>query len=294
MNISSPKTCTQIGLITNIVLTVFKLLAGIFGCSYAMVADGLHSLSDILATGIVYIGICIGAKPPDEDHPYGHGNAETIAAFLVALIVLATGLYAGISASLAIIHRESSKPLIIALIAALISIILKEGLFRYTIIVGKKTNSPAIISNAWEHRSDAYSSIASLIGISGARLIFPLLDPLAGLVVSFFIIKMSFGLIRSNIGILMDEKPNPAILDKIKNVIEDNKDVRRIDNIKVHPRGSTYTIDIAIAVDSILTVSEGHKIAGAVKKSLFKLVPYIGDVMVHVNPYENRRSNKKV
>lgn len=289
ISLVTPKTCTQIGLGTNIILTVFKLFAGILGCSYAMVADGLHSLSDIFATGIVYIGICIGARPPDEDHPYGHGNAETIAAFLVALIVLITGLYAGISASLAIIHRESSKPLTIALIAALISIILKEGLFQYTIKVGKKTNSPAIISNAWDHRADAYSSIAAFFGILGARLGLRYLDPLAGLVVSIFILKISFSLIRSNIGILMDERPNPIILKNIKDVVCEIKEVKRIDSIKVHPRGSTYTIDIDIAVLSNITVSEGHRIAVKVKAELFKKMQYIRDVMVHVNPCENKR-----
>lgn len=285
INLLSPKTCTQVGLGTNIVLTIFKLFAGILGSSYAMIADGLHSLSDILATGIVYVGICIGARPADEDHPYGHGNAETIAALLVALIVFATGIYAGISAVLAIIHRELRTPSTIAAAAAVISIILKEGLFRYTIRVGKKTNSPAIISNAWEHRGDAYSSIAALIGIAGARLAFPHLDPLAGLVVSIFIFKISLNLIRSNIGILMDERPSPMILNNIKAVVQDIKEVKKIDSIKVHPRGSTYTIDLEIAVDSYLTVSDGHKIAANVKRSLLKQVKYITDVMVHVNPY---------
>lgn len=285
INLLDPKTCTQVGLGTNIVLTIFKLLAGIFGRSYAMVADGLHSLSDILATGIVYIGICIGARPADEDHPYGHENAETIAAFLVALIVFVTGIYAGVSAILAIVHKELRIPSAIALLAAAVSIILKEGLFRYTIKVGEKSNNPAIISNSWEHRSDAYSSVASLIGIAGARLAFPLLDPLAGLVVSVFILKISIHLIRSNIGILMDERPNPIILNNIKTVIRDIKEVKNIDSIKVHPRGSSFTIDIEIAIDSHLTVEEGHRIAVMVRKKLFKEVRYIREVMVHVHPY---------
>lgn len=284
INLFTPKTCTQVGLGTNIVLTIFKLLAGILGRSYAMIADGLHSLSDILATGIVYIGICIGARPADEEHPYGHENAETIAALVVALIVFATGIYAGISAVLAIVYGQPRIPSTIALLAALISIILKEGLFRYTIKVGNKTNNPAIISNAWEHRSDAYSSIAALIGIGGARLVFWYLDPLAGLVVSVFILKISFHLIRSNIGILMDERPSPMILKNIKAVVQDVKEVKNIDSIKVHPRGSNFTIDLEIAVDSHLTVEEGHRVAVNVRRKLLKRVQYIQDVMVHVNP----------
>jgi len=289
IDLLSPKTCIQVGLLTNIALTIFKLFAGIFGFSKAMIADGLHSLSDVLTTGIVYVGICIGVRPPDKEHPYGHGNAETIAASLVSLIILTMGAFAGIFAGLAIIHKQFKAPLMIALLAAVISIVVKEGLFRYTIKVGERSNNPAVIADAWHHRSDAYSSVAALIGIVGARISFLYLDPIAGLIVSGFIIKIALSLIRSNIGIIMDEKPSSIFINNIKAIAQETEGVKNIDNIKVHRRGSTFTIDTEIAVDGSLTVEEGHRIASQVRDELLKRIRYTRDVMVHVNPYKPRR-----
>jgi len=288
INLRDSKTCTLIGLITNIALATFKLFAGIFGFSYAMIADAIHSMSDCLATGTVYVGLRIGERPPDESHPYGHANAESIAAFLVALIILATGVFVGVSAVHLIAHRHLETPATIALAAAAISIVVKEGLFRYTLKVGKRNNSPAVITNAWHHRSDAYSSVAALAGILGARLAFQYLDPIAGLVVSAFIVKMSFPLLRSNIGILMDERPEPAFLDSVKATVLKVGGVRAIDSIKVHRRGSTFTIDVEVAVDSNLTVEQGHQVASKVRNNLQNKIKHVQDVMVHVNPYQPR------
>lgn len=286
IDLLSPKTCIQVGLFTNIALAIFKLLAGIFGLSKAMIADGLHSLSDVLTTGIVYVGICIGARPPDEEHPYGHGNAETIAAGLVSLIIFTIGVFAGVFSGLVIIHRQFRAPLMIALLAAIISIVLKEGLFRYTIKVGKVSNNPAVIASAWDQRSDAYSSVAALVGIVGARISFLYLDPVAGLVVSGFIVKIAFSLIRSNIGIIMDEKPSSTFINNIKVIAQAAEGVKNIDSIKVHRRGSAFTIDMEIAVDGSLTVEEGHRIASQVRDKVLKRIRYTRDVMVHVNPYK--------
>jgi cation diffusion facilitator family transporter len=286
INLLDSKTCTLVGLVSNVALTIFKLLAGIFGFSYAMIADAIHSLSDCLATGTVYVGLRIGEKPPDESHPYGHGNAETIAAFLVALIVLATGVFVGISAIHLIAHKQFESPATIALAAAAISIVTKEGMFRYTLKVGKRNNSPALIANAWDHRSDAYSSVAALAGILGARLAFQYLDPIAGLVVSAFIVKMSLTLLRSNVGILMDERPEPALLARIRAAVLEVRGVKAIDNIKAHRRGSTFTIDMEVAVDSNLTVEQGHQVAFEVENRLLHNIDHVQEVMVHVNPYQ--------
>jgi len=290
INLLDSKTCTLVGLVTNVALAIFKLLAGIFGFSYAMIADAIHSMSDCLATGTVYVGLRIGEKPPDESHPYGHGNAETIAAFLVALIILATGVFVGISAVQLIAHKQFETPATIALAAAAISIVTKEGMFRYTLKVGKRNNSPALIANAWDHRSDAYSSVAALAGILGARLAFQYLDPIAGLVVSALIVKMSLTLLRSNVGILMDERPEPALLARIRAAVLEVKGVKAIDNIKAHRRGSTFTIDIEVAVDSNLTVEQGHQVAFKVKSKLLHNIEHVQEVMVHVNPYQLTRS----
>ncbi|MBU4140884.1 MAG: cation diffusion facilitator family transporter [Candidatus Omnitrophica bacterium] len=281
----NPRTCLQIGLFTNIALTIFKFFAGIVGLSRAMVADAMHSFSDILTTGIAYIGICVGERPADEDHPYGHGNAETIAASLVSLIIFIIGIWVGILAMLAVIRGEFRTPLNIALLAAVVSIVVKEALFRYTIKVGRISNSPAVVADAWHHRSDAYSSVAALIGIGGARISFLYLDPVAGLVVSGFIVKIALKLIRSNIGIIMDERPHSAFINRIKALARKTEGVKKIDSIKVHRRGSKFTVDLEVAVDSGITVDEGHRIASNVRTKLLEGMQNIGDVMVHVNPY---------
>jgi len=293
INLLDSKTCTLVGLVTNVALTIFKLLAGIFGLSYAMIADAIHSMSDCLATGTVYVGLRIGERPPDESHPYGHANAETIAAFLVALIILATGIFVGVSAVRLLAHEQFETPATIALIAAATSIAIKEVMFRYTLKVGKRNNSPAVIANAWDHRSDAYSSVAALAGIFGARLTFQYLDPVAGLAVSAFIVKMSLTLLRSNVGILMDERPEPAVLDKIRAVVLKVGGVKAIDSIRAHRRGSTFTIDIEVAVYSNLTVEQGHQVASEVRNRLLNKVEHVQDVMVHVNPYQPGQTSGK-
>jgi len=284
------KTCTLIGLVGNIVLSIFKLLAGIFGFSYAMIADAIHSISDSFATGTAYIGIRIGERPADEGHPYGHANAETIAAFFVALTILGTGAFIGVDAVHLVVQKHFETPAMIALVAAVISIIIKEAMFRYTLKVGERNNNPAVIATAWDHRSDVYSSVAAFLGILGARLGFQYLDPIAGLVVAALIIKMSLTLFRSNIGILMDERPETAVLDEIRATALEVGGVQAIDSLRVHRRGSTFTIDIEIAVDSRLTVEQGHQVAAEVKNKLLSKIEHVQDVMVHVNPYQPGQS----
>jgi len=287
------KTCTLVGLGVNIVLAIFKMLAGILGFSYAMIADAIHSISDCLATGTVYVSLRIGEKPADESHPYGHANAETIAASLVALIILGTGVFVGVSAVHLIAHKHFETPATIALVAAIASIVVKEGLFRYTLKVGKRNNSPAVIANAWDHRSDAYSSVAVLVGILGARLGYQYLDPVAGLLVSACIVMVSITLLRPNIGILMDERPSSAILDQIRATAMEVGGIKAIDDLKVHRRGSSFTIDMEIAVSSRFTVEQGHEIAAKVSSSLMDTLEHVQDVMVHVNPYQTEQISKK-
>ena len=279
------KTCTIIGLICNLILTVFKLLAGIFGLSYAMIADAIHSASDTVATGTAYLGIRVGERPADEDHPYGHANAETIAALVVALMILGTGIFLGISAINIIIKHDFESPTNIALIAAIISIIVKEGMFRYTIKVGERNNSPAVIASAWDHRSDAYSSIAALVGITGAKVASEYMDPIAGILIAALIIWMALKLLRSNIGIIMYERPDPAFLDKVTNTACVIEGVKGIDGVRVHRCGPSFNVDLKTSVDENLTVGDGHRVAGKVRAELLLRIEHVHDVMVHVNPY---------
>jgi cation diffusion facilitator family transporter len=208
-------------------------------------------------------------------------------------MIMATGVFVGASAVHLITHKHFATPTTIALVAAAASIVIKEGMFRYTRKVGERNNSPAVIANAWDHRSDAYSSVAALAGIIGAKLAFWYLDPIAGLAVSVLIIKMSLALLRPNIGILMDERPDTAILDKITATAWKVSGVRAIDNLRVHRRGSTLTIDIEIAVDSGLTVEQGHGVASEVKNRLLNEVQPTQDVMVHINPYRPMQASDK-
>jgi cation diffusion facilitator family transporter len=278
------ETCTRIGLWVNILLTIAKLAAGILGNSKAMVADSLNSAMDVLATGIVLVGLRFSKKPADSKHPYGHGNADTIASFLVALILLLTGLYMGYSAMHVLIHGHMLKPGSIALYAAIASIVIKEAMFHYTIRVGKRENSQAIIANAWDHRSDVLSSGAALVGIFAARRGILILDPVAGLVITIMIFRIALHLIHSSVDIIMDESPDPETIQDISNIISRVHGVVNVRDVKVHQRGPDRTVDTKIEVDGQIAVNEGHDIAAEVKTALTSSDLRIVDVMVHVDP----------
>lgn len=282
---ADPKTCTALGFIINLVLMAFKLAAGFLGHSYAMIADGIHSASDGLATGTAYFGIKVAEKPADAEHPYGHGAAEAIVAFFIALLLFGTGAYIGASAVHLIVHGHESRPGNIALGAAIGSIVIKEALFQYTIRVGRRRNSPAVIASAWDHRSDAYSSVGSLAGIIGARLGVPVLDPIAGMIIAGFIIWVAIRLFRSNIGLLMDESPPPGFLQRVRDLACGIDGVKAVDDVRVHRCGAVSILDIKIAVDGGLTVEEGHRIAGKLRYELSREIEEVRDVMVHVNPF---------
>ena len=287
------ETCTRIGLWINILLTIVKLVAGVFGHSKAMIADSLHSASDVLATGIVFIGLRISKKPADDKHPYGHGNADTIASFLVALILLMTGLYLGYSALHVVLHRHLAKPPgIIALYAALTSIVIKEAMYQYTIRVGKRLNSQAIIANAWDHRSDAFSSIPALIGIFAARMwnktIF---DPIAGFIIAMMIFRIALKLMHSSVDIIMDESPDSAVIQEVSGIISGVHGVMRVRDVRIHQRGPDRTVDTKIEVEGQITVDAGHGIAAEVKAALINSDLRIADVMVHVDPVADEPSS---
>jgi len=281
------QVCTGIGLWVNVALTAFKLFAGIVGHSKAMIADALHSASDVLATGIVAVGLRIAKKPADAEHPYGHGNADTIASFIVALILLLTGLYLGFSAVHVFVDGYRTIPSSIALYAAIASIFIKEAMYQYTVRVGRRLNSQAIIANAWDHRSDAFSSIPATIGIFIARVWnLPIFDPIAGLVIAVMIFRISLHLLHSSVDIIMDETPDPKTMKEITDTASKVDGVVSVHEIKVHQHGPDITVDIKIEVNGLMSVNEGHSIAGKVKAELMKSKQRVTDVMVHVNPVE--------
>lgn len=287
--------CTKVGLLVNIALTMFKLFAGIYGHSRAMIADSIHSATDVLATGIVFVGVKISNSPPDKSHPYGHGNADTIASMMVALILLATGVYLGYSAVHVFVHKHMTVPSKIALYAAVVSIVVKELLYQYTIRVGKKLNSQAITANAWDHRSDAFSSIPAFIGILVARIWEkPIFDPIASFVIAILILKISLDLMHASVDIIMDESPRQEIMNKIAQITSSIDGVDNVHDLRVHQRGPSLTVDVKIEVDGNITVKEGHDIATRVKEALLSSELRINDVMVHINPTEYKDDSHQV
>lgn len=289
MDLMSGNTCTKIGLVGNIILTVLKFIAGIVGRSPAMVADAVHSLSDVVATAVVYVSLKISSRPPDQKHPFGHGHAETLAAFFVGLTLFGTAIYIVFEAIHTLRNGEYSKPGVLALAGAVISIVIKELMFRYTLRVGKATKSNAIVANAWDHRSDAYSSLAALIGIGGAIMGYPFLDPVSCLIIAGFIGKVSIDILTENINLVMDvvpEEDSEALENDIKALILMDKSVLDVSMIRLRPVGAgKYHAGIIINVPAGLSVRNGHAIAAKIRsKILNQYSDELIDILIHVAP----------
>ncbi|MDA3938269.1 MAG: cation diffusion facilitator family transporter [Spirochaetia bacterium] len=282
---------TAIGAILNIALSLAKIIAGIFGHSQAMVADGIHSLSDLGSDIVVIIGMFLASRPKDSSHNYGHGKFETLSALIIAVFLSIVGFgigYSGISSAMGILQEEQViKPHIVTFIAAIISIIIKEGLFRYTIKKGREINSSAVIANAYHHRADAFSSLGAAIGIGGAILLgdkWVILDPIACVIVSVFIIKEAFHIGKISINELLEVALPEEIQDKILQIAALIPGVDEPHNLKTRRIGNISAVDLHILLDSNITVENGHSIAhkveGAIKKEL-------GDEMIfsiHIEP----------
>ncbi len=275
-----------IGVAGNIILTVFKAFAGIVGGSSAMVADAMHSASDIVASAVVYISLKIAKKPADEDHPYGHGKAEAISSAIVGLMLVAAGFEILKTAYETISAGSIDAPGIIALYAAIVSIITKEMMYRLTYKVGKRINSPSTIANAMDHRSDAFSSIATFIGIGGAILGYPIMDPIAGGLVALFILKMGYDIIKDAVNQIMDKSAEEEKLVKIKEVVMSTHGVRDAHDIRVRQSGPFYLVDLDICVDSNVSIAEAHDICDIVRNNVHQSLDKIHEVRVHVDPMD--------
>ena len=284
---------TIIGSIINLLLLVFKFIAGILGNSAAMVADATHSLTDFVTDIIVIAFVRISSRPEDTDHDYGHGKYETLATAIIGLILMLVGaglLYNGLTSIISVFrghHLES--PGYIALWAALASILLKELLYQYTTIVGKRLNSQAVIANAWHHRSDAFSSIGTLIGIGGAILLgqtWSILDPMAAVVVSFFIFKVSFQLIKPCVDELVEKSLPKATEDKILSIVESYPQVSSPHHLRTRQIGNIIAIEIHIRMDGDMSLKQAHEITRQIETSLrleFGENTHIG---IHMEPWE--------
>jgi cation diffusion facilitator family transporter len=287
-SVKAGRKVTLLGLLINTFLILLKFSAGIFGDSQALIADAVHSISDLFTDAVVLLGIKIGGKPPDEEHHFGHARIETLASAIVGLALIGTAVYLGIEAALNIHRHTESHPTGVALIGAGVSIALKEALYRYTVLIGRRLKSQLIAANAWHHRSDALSSVAVLLGVAGT-LINPswhILDAFAALIVSFFIVKVGFDILRKTLREFTDTAPRAEIIKKIMQCSLAVGGVMDAHDLRVRTSGGFYQAEIHIVVDGQLTVVEGHRIAKTVERCLAEEMDELDRVIVHVDPFE--------
>ena len=280
---------TLVGTASNLLLSIIKLIGGIIGNSAALVADAVHSISDLLTDVIVLITLKIGQKPKDDNHPYGHGKVESLGTTAIGFFVISAGLGLAYEAWDIIQSGAPRSPELLAAGIALISIFIKEWLFRYTRSVGKKSSSSILLANAWHHRSDAISSIAALIGIIGSMAGFPVLDPIAAAMVSFMIIKVGYELTLGGFRDLMDTALNEKDTQKLQTTIDDISGVIKSHDLRTRKIGEGILMDVHIQVDSDLTVTEGHEVGERVRRQLIKNYPNTQDVLVHVDSYDDSK-----
>jgi cation diffusion facilitator family transporter len=278
------QTGALVGIMGNLLLGAAKVAAGSLASSHAMLADGLHSLADFASSIALLVVVRVANRPSDTCHPYGHGKAEPVGAKIIGIIVVLAGFQIGLSAIGQLRAGNYAAPGVLALWMALISIVVKETMFRYKFRLATRANSKAILASAWEHRSDAVSSVAVLAGVGLARLGMPYLDPVAGLLVSGFIVKMGWDITRSAVDDLMDKVTDLPLLDRVCRAASETAGVIRVDAARIRPMGPDFLVDLAICVDPQITVKEGHDVASSVKSAVMIAIPEVAGVMVHVNP----------
>ncbi len=274
-------------ILTNTFLSIFKLLAGIIGKSGAMLSDAVHSMSDVFSTIVVIIGVKLANKKPDKDHQYGHERLECIAATILAMSLILVGIGIGISGINKIVkgnYSDLAVPGILALIAAIVSIAVKELMFWYTRSAAKKINSSALMADAWHHRSDSLSSIGSFIGILGARLGFPILDPIASLIICVFILKAGYDIFMDAVKKVIDEACDDETVNQIQDIALLQEGVVKVDLVKTRLFASKAYIDLEISVDGDKSLREAHEIAEKVHQEIEDKIEFVKHCMVHVNP----------
>jgi cation diffusion facilitator family transporter len=278
---------SYVSILINLVLSVGKFVAGIFGHSSAMISDAIHSASDVFSTIIVIFGVLLSSRSSDEDHQYGHEKQEYIATLFLAFVLLFTGLGIGYEGIDSIIHKTyltRQTPALIAMIAAVVSILTKEGMFWYTIRAARKIDSGALTADAWHHRSDALSSIGSFIGILGARMGYTIMDPLASVIICLMIIHASIGIFRDASDKLVDHAANEATLEEMRTHVMQQCGVTGIDTLRTRMFGAKMYVDIDIIADGNLSLFQAHRIADEVHDTIEKNFPEVKHCMVHVSP----------
>jgi cation diffusion facilitator family transporter len=284
-----------ISIIANTFLAIFKLLAGIFAHSSAMISDAIHSASDVFSSFVVIIGIKLSSKEPDKEHPYGHERLECVAAMILSVILFITGAGIFYNALKNIItgnYNSIAIPGVLALIAAIVSIAIKEAMYWYTRYYAKKIDSSALMADAWHHRSDALSSVGALIGIFFARIGYPIMDSVASIIIFIFIVKASIDIFIDATNKVVDHSCDEELEKEIYNYVMKNKDVKDIDLLKTRMFGNKIYVDLEICLDEKLTLKEAHDIAESLHDKLEKKFDKVKHVMVHVNPASKKDISK--
>ncbi len=278
---------SAVSIVGNAVLTAFKLFAGLYGSSGAMVSDAIHSLSDVLTTFIALLGVKLSKKAADKEHPYGHERLECVASLALGLVLAVTGICIGKSGLSNILdsnHEALAVPGVIALIAAVVSILSKEIMYHYTVHYARLINSAAFMADAWHHRSDALSSIGSLIGIGGAMLGFPVLDSVASVVICLFILKVAYDILKDALSKMLDTSCGEAFDKRLSDYISNQADVVRVDSLHSRMFGNKVYIDLEIEVDGDKSLREAHAVAERVHQNVERDFSNIKHIMIHVNP----------
>jgi cation diffusion facilitator family transporter len=278
---------SYVSILINLILSVGKFAAGILGHSSAMVSDAIHSASDVFSTIIVIFGVLLSSRSSDEDHQYGHEKQEYIATLFLAFVLMFTGLGIGYEGVNSIIHKTyltQATPSLLAMAAALISILTKEGMFWYTIRAARKINSGALTADAWHHRSDALSSIGSFIGILGARQGYAIMDPLASVIICLMIIHASIGIFHDASDKLVDHAVGEETIEDMQNHVLEQCGVNGIDSLRTRMFGAKMYVDIDIIADGNLTLFQAHRIADEVHDTIEQHFPEVKHCMVHVSP----------
>jgi len=276
----------RIGFWVNAFLMVFKMAAGYWGHSEAVFADGIESACDFVAIFSTMVALKLGRKPFDEQHPYGHGRAESLSALLVSLVILATGGWILSTSVHSVIDGRFQSPAMVAVVAAFLTILVKEWLYRFTQKTGMELASPSLLAIAKDHRKDAITSVSTLVGVTGAYFGFGILDPLAAGLTAFFILHIGYQTFREAAHDLMDGTAPPDFIKEVTRLAESVERVEHVHDIRGRRTGQYMVIDLKLEMDPSMTVKESHDIATRVKQLIFEAFPNVGDVMIHINPHD--------
>ncbi|UCB54107.1 MAG: cation transporter [Thiotrichales bacterium] len=283
------------GVFVNLVLSVAKLAGGFFGQSQALIADGLHSLSDLASDAMVFVAAKHASEDADEEHPYGHARFETIATVALAVLLVIVGIGIAYDAVLSLVTDEPlAKPDMFTLWIAAFSILSNEGLYHYTKFVGHRIRSNLLLANAWHHRSDAVSSIVVLVGIAGTQFNMSKLDAYAAIIVAVMIARIGFKLGYDSVQELVDASLEPELVEKIRQKILSHEGVRHLHMLRTRRLGHYAHVDVHILVEPRLSVSEGHHISETVEKMLKESFDTINDVTVHIDPEDDEQEARSM